>query len=115
MTELRLQIQAKYPQLLPHQVTELLNMIADVVEKRGELRLDWDPGETSDWLRSEASGGVTGVIKHPCCRMCLSHFANKEKNPLLNLQFFIVCKQCGNKRCPKADNHNFQCTNSNEP
>lgn len=27
----------------------------------------------------------------------------------------IVCPLCGNKRCPKAQNHNFQCTRSNEP
>lgn len=27
---------------------------------------------------------------------------------------FIVCPDCGNKRCPKANNHKKQCTNSNE-
>ena len=26
----------------------------------------------------------------------------------------IVCPQCGNKRCPHATDHNFECTNSNE-
>jgi len=28
---------------------------------------------------------------------------------------FIVCPECGNKRCPHATDHNLQCTNSNEP
>jgi hypothetical protein len=28
---------------------------------------------------------------------------------------FIVCTECGNKRCPKATDHNLNCTNSNEP
>lgn len=30
-------------------------------------------------------------------------------------QRFIICHHCGNKRCPKASNHIFRCTNSNEP
>lgn len=27
----------------------------------------------------------------------------------------IVCPTCGNKRCPKASDHDLPCTNSNEP
>lgn len=27
----------------------------------------------------------------------------------------ILCPDCGNKRCPKATNHRFPCTGSNEP
>ena len=27
----------------------------------------------------------------------------------------IVCSECGNKRCPKATDHNNDCTNSNAP
>ena len=27
----------------------------------------------------------------------------------------ILCPECGNKRCPKATDHNNACTNSNEP
>lgn len=27
---------------------------------------------------------------------------------------FVVCPDCGNKRCPKANNHENECTNSNE-
>jgi hypothetical protein len=27
---------------------------------------------------------------------------------------FVVCPECGNKRCPKAHNHALACTNSNE-
>jgi hypothetical protein len=26
-----------------------------------------------------------------------------------------LCPVCGNKRCPKASNHEFECTGSNEP
>jgi len=27
----------------------------------------------------------------------------------------IICPKCGNKRCPKATDHNRLCTGSNEP
>lgn len=27
----------------------------------------------------------------------------------------IVCQQCGNKRCPHANDHRNACTGSNEP
>ncbi|WP_306365333.1 hypothetical protein [Nocardia sp. CC227C] len=28
---------------------------------------------------------------------------------------FIVCPDCGNKRCPRAAYHDHECTRSNEP
>lgn len=27
---------------------------------------------------------------------------------------FIMCPDCGNKRCPKASDHELECTGSNE-
>lgn len=27
----------------------------------------------------------------------------------------ILCPECGNKRCPKASDHEMECTGSNEP
>jgi hypothetical protein len=27
----------------------------------------------------------------------------------------VVCQTCGNKRCPHATDHDFACTDSNEP
>lgn len=27
----------------------------------------------------------------------------------------ILCGECGNKRCPKASDHDLDCTDSNEP
>jgi hypothetical protein len=29
--------------------------------------------------------------------------------------YMRLCLSCGNKRCPKASDHNNPCTNSNEP
>lgn len=34
--------------------------------------------------------------------------------PPLPLTIMILCPICGNKRCPKAENDKFKCTNSNE-
>lgn len=28
---------------------------------------------------------------------------------------FVVCPECGNKRCPRAHNHALDCTHSNAP
>lgn len=28
---------------------------------------------------------------------------------------FVTCSSCGNKRCPRASWHEYQCTGSNEP
>jgi prolyl-tRNA synthetase len=33
----------------------------------------------------------------------------------LSCQHMLLCPKCGNKRCPKASDHNLECTNSNEP
>src|SRR5436190_928265 len=27
----------------------------------------------------------------------------------------VLCPDCGNKRCPKANNHRYACTGSNDP
>lgn len=31
------------------------------------------------------------------------------------LDKMIVCPKCGNKRCPRASDHELECTGSNEP
>lgn len=47
----------------------------------------------------ERSGGCGG------CSAC-----DTSRFPIM-----IVCRDCGNKRCPKATNHDNECTGSNEP
>jgi hypothetical protein len=51
----------------------------------------------------------------PCgCYNCLSKI--KDANGISPTSYtFIVCVDCGNKRCPRATDHNLECTNSNEP
>ena len=39
----------------PGTINLMLNLIADEVERRGTIDYDRDPGETADWLRTEAN------------------------------------------------------------
>lgn len=41
------------------------------------------------------------------CRTC--------RPVVLNYMRFVVCPDCGNKRCPRANDHRNACTGSNEP
>ena len=43
-----------------------------------------------------------------CCYRCL-----RERDEAR--AWLIVCPTCGNKRCPKASDHELACTGSNEP
>ncbi len=50
------------------------------------------------------------------CRACLME-ADKGK-PLLAqrvMTHMVLCSECGNKRCPHANDHRHACTHSNEP
>ena len=50
----------------------------------------------------------------PCgCYSCMSKI--KDANGISPTSYtFIVCPDCGNKRCPKSTDHNLECTNSND-
>lgn len=55
-----------------------------------------------------AQPGLVRPVANECaCRTC--------KPVSLNDMRFVVCPKCGNKRCPKANDHRNQCTRSNEP
>ena len=45
------------------------------------------------------------------CTRCLEENGHIEP---LN-RWMVVCSICGNKRCPHAEDHRFECTGSNEP
>jgi len=48
------------------------------------------------------------------CWKCLKSKAPNPRPPFYPNKM-VVCGTCGNKRCPKANNHENACTNSNEP
>jgi hypothetical protein len=49
-----------------------------------------------------------------CYRCMAMKFDPNTKLPL-TMNTFIVCPDCGNKRCPKSTDHTLVCTNSNDP
>lgn len=48
------------------------------------------------------------------CKKCLSDILDEYGIPVLATRM-VVCPECGNKRCPKASDHNLKCTHSNSP
>jgi predicted metal-binding protein len=57
-------------------------------------------------------------MRYQCwCYNCLKHIKdeNDDNHLPVTAYTFIVCPDCGNKRCPKSTDHALQCTNSNEP
>lgn len=53
---------------------------------------------------------------------CWCYNCNKERQTYIAgvgvpyvMTRMIICPDCGNKRCPKATNHELACTGSNEP
>jgi hypothetical protein len=45
--------------------------------------------------------------------LCVCHKCLKERDEVR--AFMVVCPECGNKRCPKASDHDLSCTGSNKP
>lgn len=46
---------------------------------------------------------------------CHCHKCNPIDASKPDTMYMRLCPNCGNKRCPKASDHNNPCTNSNEP
>ncbi len=47
------------------------------------------------------------------CRRCLTEI-NHPAVQMIGGRM-ILCQKCGNKRCPHANDHRHECTNSNAP
>ena len=48
------------------------------------------------------------------CHVCLEGEVNGQGIPVLAIRM-VLCPKCGNKRCPRATNHELKCTGSNQP
>lgn len=52
----------------------------------------------------------------PCqCRRCIQERGDTIAGYPVELVRMIVCQNCGNKRCPQANDHRNSCTKSNKP
>lgn len=67
------------------------------------------PGQGGFWVRSAG----LDCDCHECFYALSREFADLTGDWLQ--QHFIVCPDCGAKRCPKATDHRHGCTGSNEP
>lgn len=65
-------------------------------------------GDLYEAIRKRADEIKAENAEKPCwCHAC--------KSPALHYMALILCPVCGNKRCPRASDHNHACTHSNEP
>ncbi|WP_240494678.1 hypothetical protein [Enterobacter roggenkampii] len=55
----------------------------------------------------QGADGNSPVIPECSCRTCRPVTFSESR--------FVVCPECGNKRCPHANDHRNACTGSNEP
>jgi Zn finger protein HypA/HybF involved in hydrogenase expression len=46
---------------------------------------------------------------------CWCNTCCKKETGEYHLFRMVLCPECGNKRCPRATNHELKCTGSNEP
>lgn len=59
------------------------------------------------WLRVAYESGNSPATPECSCRTC--------RPVTMTDMRFVVCPECGNKRCPHANDHRNDCTGSNEP
>lgn len=116
-----------------HQIRELVNELRDIAVKyhgsqqlrehiartiRAAMLQGVENAETPTTMQTapaldsspkiaESPSGNAPVIPDCWCRTC--------RPVVLNDMRFVVCPDCGNKRCPRANDHKNSCTGSNEP
>nr|WP_257625822.1 hypothetical protein [Enterobacter roggenkampii] len=116
-----------------HQIRELVNELRDIaVEYHGTQQLreriartiraamlqgaenvksrctiQTAPALDSSPKIAESPSGNSPVIPECSCRTC--------RPVTISDMRFVVCPECGNKRCPHANDHRNACTGSNEP
>lgn len=63
----------------------------------------------SEDLMKEQSETLAAINAGGCgCHRCIHERGHVAHH-------IVVCRTCGNKRCPHATDHNLACTGSNEP
>ena len=81
----------------------------------GYAALDKETNDTARMIARAALakwGSPQPVVREPQC-WCLTCRPMRVDDP--ESIRMALCPTCGNKRCPKANNHRNQCSNSNEP
>lgn len=105
--------------VVPDDVLEALQKVARIRLDMNDF--DGDRRGIADCL-GDAEEALIEVVNR---RAAMLHAGNSPANPdcwcrtcrpvFLNDMRFVVCPDCGNKRCPRANDHRNACTGSNEP
>ncbi len=81
---------------------------------RAEGTTTSDPQRHRDWIRRDTERAVANFAEaanlytpKPGECICWKCLAGK------NVAMMVLCPTCGNKRCPKASDHEFRCSDSN--
>lgn len=104
-----------YPQPEPVKTDAWPCLIAEADFEQNTITLemqcsDYKVGAGQHWLHTTPPAApVQETVARYCCHSCF-----KVSGGVM-LDRMILCSECGNKRCPKASDHNFSCTGSNEP
>ena len=83
------------------------NENVQAVEVQSLTSINPAPDLVSLQKKAESIIGNYPGIPDCWCRTC--------RPVVLNDMRFVVCPDCGNKRCPRANDHRTACTGSNEP
>ena len=86
--------------VVPEDVRQALSQMDD------EIIAELD-AEESACRAAMLQSGNSPAVPDCWCRTC--------RPVVLNDMRFVVCPDCGNKRCPRANDHRNACTGSNEP
>ncbi|EEW5980713.1 hypothetical protein D7V59_10335 [Escherichia coli] len=92
-------------QLVPEEVS-WEDVPEEITEDNMEVALAWAHG-FNHCRAAMIQAGNSPVTPDGWCRAC--------RPVTMSDMRFVVCPECGNKRCPHANDHNNACTGSNEP
>ncbi|EOC6806540.1 hypothetical protein ACI6OE_002513 [Klebsiella pneumoniae] len=85
----------------------LEQQLVDRVDEKSLTSINPTPDLVSLQKKAESIIGNYPGIPDCWCRTCRPVDINDMR--------FVVCPDCGNKRCPRANDHRNACTGSNEP
>lgn len=92
---------SEYPDHVRYEADRMRYLIGEISEEPDILAYDADAH--SGYVKP----GNSPVIPGCSCRTC--------RPVTISDMRFVVCPDCGNKRCPHANDHRNACTGSNEP
>ncbi|GJK30830.1 hypothetical protein TUM17556_27490 [Enterobacter asburiae] len=92
------------PNECPAEIRELMASYSDALFDDGDAQEIWNACRAA---MLQGADGNSQVIPECSCRAC--------RPVTISDMRFVVCPDCGNKRCPHANDHRNACTGSNEP